>query len=50
MRQLGYNTGIKTRRPNFVSNMYSMGSKKTKNDKGKEGDEKLLKTCNLRSV
>ncbi|QQR95192.1 MAG: hypothetical protein IPJ93_16070 [Bacteroidota bacterium] len=24
MRQLGYNTGIKTRRPNIVSNLYSM--------------------------
>lgn len=33
MRQLGYNTGIKTRRPNIVSNSYPMAQKKTKHDK-----------------
>jgi hypothetical protein len=33
MRQLGYNTGIKTRRPNIVSNLYPMAPKKTKPDK-----------------
>lgn len=33
MRQLGYNTGIKTRRPNIVSNDYSMPQKKIKPDK-----------------
>jgi transposase-like protein len=29
MRQLGYDTGIKTRRPNFVSNKIQMKKKKT---------------------
>ena len=33
MRQLGYNTGIKTRRPNIVSNFYPMAQKKIKPDK-----------------
>ena len=33
MRQLGYNTGIKTRRPNIVSNFYPMALKKIKPDK-----------------
>ena len=32
MRQLGYNAGIKTRRPNIVSNLYSMAQRKTKPD------------------
>lgn len=30
MKALGYNTGIKTRRPNIVSNFYSMSKKKIK--------------------
>ncbi len=30
MKQLGYNTGIKTRRANIVSNLYSMSHKKIK--------------------
>ena len=33
MRQLGYNTGIKTRRPNIVSNFYPMAQRKIKSDK-----------------
>ena len=33
MKQLGYNTGIKTRRPNFVSNSFSMAQRKVKPDK-----------------
>ena len=32
MRQLGYNTGIRTRRPNIVSNLYPMVQKKIKPD------------------
>ena len=32
MRQLGYNTGIKTRRPNIVSNLYSIAQKRIKSD------------------
>ena len=32
MRQLGYNTGIKTRRPNIVSNLYPMAQRKIKSD------------------
>lgn len=45
MRQLGYNTGIKTRRPNIVSNLYPMAQKKHKpnnlnsNREVKTGDE-----------
>jgi len=33
MKKLGYNTGIKTRRPNIVSNSYPMAQKKIKPDK-----------------
>jgi len=33
MKQLGYNTGIKTRRPNIVSNLYPMAQNKIKPDK-----------------
>ncbi|MFN0274399.1 MAG: hypothetical protein ACKVPJ_01535 [Chitinophagales bacterium] len=33
MKQLGYNTGIKTRRPNIVTNLYPMAHKKIKPDK-----------------
>ena len=33
MRQLGYNTVIKTRRPDIVSNLYPMAQKKTKPDR-----------------
>jgi transposase len=48
MRQLGYITEINTSRPNFVSNMYSMGSKKTKNEKGKEGDVETFENLQLK--
>ena len=33
MKSLGYNTDIKTRRPNIVSNLYTMPKKKVKFDK-----------------
>ena len=33
MKHLGYNTGIKTRRPNIVSNLFPMSQKKIKPDK-----------------
>ena len=33
MKQLGYSTGIKTRRPNIVSNLYPMAQNKIKPDK-----------------
>lgn len=32
MKQLGYNTGIKTRRPNIVPNLYPMAQKKLKSN------------------
>ena len=32
MRQLGYNTDVKTRRPNIVSSLYSMSQKKSTPD------------------
>ena len=33
LKSLGYNTGIKTRRPNIVSNLYPMPQRKAKPDK-----------------
>ena len=41
MKALGYNTGIKTRRPNIVSNFYSMPKKKFKPDKEDDNFENL---------
>ena len=41
MRQLGYDTGIKTRRPNFTTNLYTMPKKKIKIDKPDESFENL---------
>lgn len=47
MRQLGYNTGIKTRRPNIVSNSYPMAQKKTKPDKRVNVEEESFENLQL---
>ncbi len=39
MRQLGYNTGIKTRMPNMVSNLYPKALKKIKTKKRVNNDD-----------
>lgn len=41
MRKLGYNTGIKTRRPNIVSNYISMPKKKNKQHELEDSFENL---------
>lgn len=41
MRQLGYDTSVKTRRPNFAENSFPMKKKKTVNNKGHEDFEAL---------
>jgi hypothetical protein len=43
MRKLGYNTGIKTRRPNIVSNYYGMPQQKNKPDKSDKADDDSFK-------
>lgn len=48
MRQLGYNTGIKTRRPNIVSNLYPMAQKKTKQDKAANNDDESFENLQLK--
>ena len=48
MRQLGYNTGIKTRIPNIVSNLYPMAQKKTKPDKPVNNDEESFENLQLK--
>ncbi|MCO5233625.1 MAG: hypothetical protein M9888_07830 [Chitinophagales bacterium] len=46
MRQLGYNTGIKTRRPNFVSNLYPMVQKNRNQTEQLTMMMNYLITCN----
>ena len=48
MRQLGYNTGIKTRRPNIVSNLYPMAQKKIKQDKAVNNDDESFENLQLK--
>lgn len=48
MRQLGYETEIKTRRPNIVSNVYSMSQKKTKTDNTDTNDIESFETLQLK--
>lgn len=48
MRQLGYNTGIKTRRPNIVSNLYPMAPKKTKPDKSVNTSDESFENLQLK--
>ena len=48
MKQLGYNTGIKTRRPNIVSNLYPMAPKKIKPDKLVKNDDESFENLQLK--
>jgi hypothetical protein len=48
MKSLGYNAGIKTRRPNVVSNAYSMPKKKIKPDKTVENEEESFENLQLK--
>ena len=48
MKQLGYNTGIKTRRPNIVSNLYPMAQKKIKPDKLVNNEEESFENLQLK--
>ena len=48
MKQLGYNTGIKTRRPNIVSNLYPMAQKKIKPDKPVNTEDESFENLQLK--
>lgn len=48
MRALGYNTGIKTRRPNIVSNLYAMPKKKIKSDKQVNTEDESFENLQLK--
>ena len=48
MKQLGYNTGIKTRRPNIVSNLYPMAQKKIKPDKPVNSSDESFENLQLK--
>jgi len=48
MKQLGYNTGIKTRRPNIVSNLYPMAQKKMKPDKLVNNEDESFENLQLK--
>jgi hypothetical protein len=48
MKQLGYNTGIKTRRPNIVSNLYPMAQKKIKPDKPVKIEDESFENLQLK--
>lgn len=48
MKQLGYNTGIKTRRPNIVSNLYPMAQKKIKPGKPVINEDESFENLQLK--
>lgn len=48
MKALGYNTEIKTRRPNIVSNFYAMPKKKTKQEKQVNSDNDSFENLQLK--
>jgi hypothetical protein len=48
MKQLGYNTGIKTRRPKIVSNLYPMAQKKIKPDKPVNNEDESFENLQLK--
>ena len=48
MRQLGYNTGTKTRRPNIVSNVYSMTQKTIKSNKSVNTSDESFENLQLK--
>lgn len=47
MRQLGYNTDIRTRRPNIVTNIISMPKKRTKSHQSVNTSEHIFETLQL---
>lgn len=49
MKALGYNAGIKTRRPNIVSNLYAVPKKKIKTAKAVDADEESFETLQLKN-
>jgi len=48
MRQLGYHTGIKARRPNIVSNLYPMAQKRIKPDKPVDLEAEFFENLQLK--
>ncbi len=48
MNRLGYSTGIKSRRPNIVSNFYPMAQKKMKPDKPVEIEDESFENLQLK--
>jgi len=48
MRQLGYNAGIKARRPNIVSNLYPMSQKKIKPENPENSDDASFENMQLK--
>lgn len=48
MKALGYNTGIKTRRPNIVSNLYPMAQKKINPPKADNTDDESFENLQLK--
>ena len=48
MRQLGYNIGIKTRRPNIVSNLYPMAQRKIKPNKPVNMEDEFFENLQLK--
>ena len=48
MKALGYNTGIKTRRPNIVSNFIPMTKKKLKSDKQFKTEDESFENLQLK--
>ncbi len=48
MKALGYNTGIKTRRPNIVSNLYPMAKMKIRPDKTVNTEDDLFENLQLK--
>ena len=48
MKALGYDTGIKTRRPNIVSNFYTMPEKKIKPDKPVNMEDESFENLQLK--
>jgi hypothetical protein len=48
MKALGYDTGIKARRPNIVSNLYSMTQRKIKPDKSVNTEDESFENLQLK--
>ncbi len=48
MKALGYNTGIRTRRPNIVSNLYAMSKKRMKPEMTTNTDDESFENLQLK--